>query len=512
MRPTTRSIRSRATTACSLAVGILMIAVLGEGIAFAQACPSTCSSHNTVIGNSTGGGAGNYNTAVGNEALEHNLTAEVNTALGYAALFENTTGAINTAVGYRALLDNTTGSSNTATGDNALVSNTEGEDNTANGASALNQNSTGNGNTAIGSEALFNNTASDNTAVGYQALEDNTSGPNTAIGAGALMGNTTGSENVAIGFNALAGDPAAGSFNTGDDNIAAGDDVLVLNTSGSDNIGVGFNALNENLTGSGNVAIGTHDLERNETGSNNIAVGDVALDFNNKGHGNIALGFEAGQVLSGNDNIAVGFEAGKALTTGSNDIDIGNQGAAGDSNTIRVGTQGTQKKTFVAGISGATVTGAEVVVNSAGQLGVATSSARFKRDIRDMGEASRRLMKLRPVSFFYKDDQAGARQYGLVAEEVEQVYPELVTYGTDGKVETVRYSMLTPMLLNELQRQARDNARQAEQLRKLSVQMAEVTTKLLALEQALHARNTTDRPGAVKRVAENIDESNRGLH
>jgi len=106
------------------------------------------------------------------------------------------------------------------------------------------------------------------------------------------------------------------------------------------------------------------------------------------------------------------------------------------------------------------------------------SSARFKRDIRDMGEASDRLMKLRPVTFRYKDDRSGSPQYGLVAEEVEPVYPELVTHGADGKVETVRYSMLTSMLLNELQKQTRENERQAGELR-------DMRKRLAVLEQAM---------------------------
>jgi hypothetical protein len=113
-----------------------------------------------------------------------------------------------------------------------------------------------------------------------------------------------------------------------------------------------------------------------------------------------------------------------------------------------------------------------VVVNNLGQLGFVPSSARYKRDIRDMGEASSGLMKLRLFSFHYKNDPEGIVQYGLVAEEVERVYPELVTYA-DGKVQTVRYSMLTPMLLNELQKQNAENSRQAEQIRHLSAQLAQ---------------------------------------
>jgi hypothetical protein len=169
-----------------------------------------------------------------------------------------------------------------------------------------------------------------------------------------------------------------------------------------------------------------------------------------------------------------------SLTTGNSNIDVGNVGKAGDANKIRIGTQGTQNGTFIAGISGVSVTGAAPVeVSSTGQLGIVMSSARYKRDIRDMGAGSGALLKLRPVTFRYKDDPAGTLQYGLVAEEVAKIYPELVAYGPDGKVMTVRYSMLSAMLLNELQkqaqasrRQAEENQRQARRIEQLSTQMA----------------------------------------
>src|SRR5439155_16055629 len=131
---------------------------------------------------------------------------------------------------------------------------------------------------------------------------------------------------------------------------------------------------------------------------------------------------------TGSNNVALGSSAGSALTTGSSNIDIGNVGVAAESRTIRVGTAGTQRQTFIAGISGASVTGTAIVVNSGGQLGVAPSSQRFKQDIRTMGDASDTLMALRPVTFQYKPDvdPIGVCQFGLVAEEVEKVNPDLV--------------------------------------------------------------------------------------
>src|SRR5262249_33930744 len=186
-----------------------------------------------------------------------------------------------------------------------------------------------------------------------------------------------------------------------------------------------------------NTAGGANALLNNTTGFNNVAIGSRALFTS----------------TSGNANIGLGQDAGFNLTTGSNNIEIGNVGAPTDDKGIRLGTQGRQMSTFVAGISGSAVSGAEVVVSGNGRLGVVVSSARYKHDIRDMGASTDRLMKLRPVQFQYRDDTAGITQYGLVAEEVEQVYPELVTRDTNGRVETVRYSMLTSMLLNELQKQ-----------------------------------------------------------
>jgi hypothetical protein len=362
--------------------------------------------------------------------------------VGVDALYSNTMGLDNTATGTFALYHNTgvnvtggpavVGSYNTATGVFALYNNTTGNANTASGDSALGNNTDGNGNTACGSDSLASNTdGNGNTAGGFSALGSNTTGSsNTAIGIGALDHNTTGGANSALGVNALW----------------------------------------SNTVAFGNSAIGPYSLYSNTTGGGNNALGLYAL-FDN---------------TTGNNNIGLGYYAGHNLTTGDNNIDIGNLGTAAESSTIRIGRQGTQTATYIAGISGSVVTGPDVVVNSSGRLGVVASSARFKRDIRDLGAASSGLMKLRPVTFRYRDDPQGVRQYGLVAEEVERVYPELVTYGADGKVETVRYSMLTAMLLNELQKQSRENQRQAEQIKRLSAQVAELKA---IFEQAMAAKN-----------------------
>ena len=390
-----------------------------------------------VIALSSWGTAAAQNTKLGTGALGSDTTGSDDTALGYYALGSNTTGNYNTATGLWALRYNTTGSYNTATGVSALRFNTKGYYNTATGVAALYSNSTGSDNTANGVNALYNNT---------------TGNFNTAAGVNALFSNTTGSYNTAAGF-----------------------DALYKNTGGSNNTAIGDLALQTN-TGSGNTACGGSALQGNTTGFYNTATGVLALAGNTTGIINTASGFEALQGnTTGAANIALGYQAGMNLTTGYANIDIFDPGVAGESYTIRIGTQGTQSATYIAGISGTGVMGTDVVVNGSGQLGVVMSSARYKRDIHDMGEASSGLMKLRPVTFRYNNDRTGTRQYGLVAEEVERVYPELVTYGADGRAQSVRYSMLTSMLLNEMQKQARQVQDQSRRFQSQAIVLQQET-------------------------------------
>jgi uncharacterized coiled-coil protein SlyX len=303
---------------------------------------------------------------------------------------------------------------NTVLGDDALISNTGGDDNTAIGFNALFSNTDGSFNTATGFLALFNNT------FGFE---------NTAIGVLALYSNTTGSANTAIGGNAMNS-----------------------NTGGFDNTAVGEQALTENTTGYDNTAIGYYPLWQNTTGRLNVAIGSLTLSGNTTGKNNTAIGVSAARSANGNNNIALGYQAGGNLTTGGNNIDIGNQGVAGEANTIRIGTVGVQNTTFVAGISGATVpTGVAVIVDTDGHLGTITSSVRFKDDIKPMDNASKVILALKPVTFRYKHDldPAGIPQFGLVAEDVEKVNPDLVARDEQGKPYTVRYEAVNAMLLNE---------------------------------------------------------------
>jgi len=187
---------------------------------------------------------------------------------------------------------------------------------------------------------------------------------------------------------------------------------------------------------------------------------------------------------SGSNNIAVGSNAGGNLTTGSNNIDIGNTGVAGESAKIRIGKQGTQNGgTFIAGISGVAVTGSTVVVNTNGKLGVATSSARFKEAIKPMDKASEAILQLKPVSFRYKEeiDPDGIPQFGLIAEDVDKVDPDLVVRDEEGKVTTVRYEAVNAMLLNEFQKEHRIVEQQVRKLEGQEVTIQQL--KVLIAEQ-----------------------------
>src|SRR6267378_637945 len=344
-----------------------------------------------------------------------------NTAEGSGALFSLTSGFDNTAIGFAALAANTTGALNTATGFLALSKNTTGNDNTANGVDALHSNATGSFNTASGFEALLSNTTGfQNTANGVSALQNNTIGfSDTANGVDALFSNTTGSQNTATGVEAL-----------------------INNTTGGDNTADGFDALLHNTTGGNNMASGVNALFSNTTGSSNTANGINALLNNTTGKGNIALG----------------ANAGVNLTTGSNNIDIGAPGVAGESAKIRIGKVGTQNGTFIAGIRGVTVANAVgVVIDINGHLGTVTSSARFKAAIKPMDKASEAILALKPVTFRYKEeiDPDGIPQFGLVAEQVEKVNPDLVARDEKGQVYTVRYEAVNAMLLNEFLKEHR---------------------------------------------------------
>jgi Chaperone of endosialidase len=353
---------------------------------------------------------GVWNTGTGFEALNHLTAGNQNTATGLRALFSDTNGGFNTATGVYSLFGNTSGFFNSATGAYALAHNTTGGNNTANGYSALYFNTQGEFNTATGFAALYRNTIGNyNTAIGHLALHFNTQGEfNTAIGNAALFHNTLGN-----------------------DNTANGDSALFFNTEGEVNTATGFLALYHNTTGSDNTAIGSSTLAFNTTG---------------------------------NENTALGIGAGNAITTANNVICIGANVAGADvSNSCFIGN--------IRGVTTAIGDAIPVVIDSVGQLGTMSSSKRFKKEIKPMDQMSEAILALKPVTFHYKSDKAGTPQFGLIAEEVAQVNPDLVVRDESGEVYSVRYDAVNAMLLNEF---LKEHRRFQEQNRKVEQQEAAI--------------------------------------
>ena len=332
---------------------------------------------------------------------------------------------------------------NTAEGSGVLVSLTSGVWNSGFGFQALNHDTAGKLNTATGVRALFSTSSgSNNTATGVYALYSNTIGwYNNAVGAYALANNTEGTYNTANGYGALY-------YNTeGYANTATGFAALYRNTTGSTNTANGYRALYSNSTGFGNTATGRLALQSNTTGNYNTANGYLAFNSNTTGNFNTANGYRAlGENTTGSTNTALGREAGLGVTTANDVICIGTFG------------ENVSNSCYIGQIFGKTSSGGtSVFINSDGKLGTTTSSRRFKEEIRPMERASEVLFALKPVSFRYKKgiDPQGNPQFGLVAEDVEAVNPDLVVRDKEGKVNTVRYEAVNVMLLNEFLKEHR---------------------------------------------------------
>jgi trimeric autotransporter adhesin len=385
------------------------------------------------------GGYPGFNTAEGQNALFSLTTGVANTAVGWLSLQSDTDGSFNTAIGVGTLLFNI---GNQSTGD--------GTQNTAVGAAALLLNTTGARNTAVGVVALLNNDGDGNTAVGFHALVNNaTADANTATGAFALENNTTGASNTAIGFGALL-------FNTeGNDNTAIGDNALVFNATGGSNTAAGSFALHNNTSGNNNAAFGFNSLFHNTDGSNNTAIGDDAL-FNS---------------TSGGQNTALGRNAGSGVTTANNVICIG----------ANVAGANVDNSCFIGNIRGAVVApdAVSVMIDSFGKLGTTTgSSRRFKKDIRQMDNASETILALKPVTFHYNSDKTETPQFGLIAEEVEKVNRDLVARDDQGIVYAVRYDAVNAMLLNEFLKEHRHVQEQDAVIARLQAQIQALTAGL----------------------------------
>jgi Chaperone of endosialidase len=297
-----------------------------------------------------------------------------------------------------------------------------------------------------------------NTAEGQNALFGLTTGAyNSAVGLFSLRSNTTGSFNTANGAGTLLA-------NTADENTATGAGALLSNTTGPGNTANGAFALFSNTTGNANTAIGHFALFNNTTGAINTANGLNALVNNTTGTGNTATGIAAlTNCVTGNDNIALGAFGGSNVLTASNVICIGHLGENVD-NSCYIG------QIFDATSSGGTA----VFINSDGRLGTITSSRRFKDDVKSMGQASEALFALKPVTFHYKKeiDQGGKAQFGLVAEEVEEVDPDLVVRDKQGRPYSVRYEAVNAMLLNEFLKEHKAFIEEQEKVKKLETAVA----------------------------------------
>jgi hypothetical protein len=357
---------------------------------------------------------------------------------------------------------------NTAFGDSALPS-TSGTGNSAFGAAALASDSTGSRNTAVGTGAANSLYAfSDNTAVGYSALAftSSGSGQNTAIGSQALRGITANSAsfNTATGFQSLY------SVSTGSYNTASGDQALYLDKDGESNTASGYGALYSNVSGNDNTALGRWALVRN-TGSNNVGLGSSA-------------GYN---ITTGNNNIVIG---------------AGLLGNSADTNVTRIGKT-TQKKVFIGGIRGITTKNANavpVVIDSAGQLGTVSSSERLKKDIKPMEKASEGILSLKPVTFRYKDDGEKTPQFGLIAEEVAKVNPDLVVRDEDGQIYSVRYDAVNAMLLNEFLKEHRRAEEQVHKVEEQGARLAKDEKTIAQQQKQIKALSAT-----VQRVSRRVE-------
>ena len=329
------------------------------------------------------------------------------------------------------------------------------------------------GNTAEGQNALLSRTTGGyNTAVGFLSLVNLTDGQfNTAVGAGTLLGNTA-NENTATGAGALL------SNTSGTDNTANGAFALFLNTTGNFNTAVGDSALFNNATGTENTAVGIAALLSNTSGSSNTAVGIDAL-LNN---------------TTGNSNIAIGSGAGGSISTADHVICIGT--AVGDnvSNTTWIGN--------VFGTTTVSGTTQPVIVSNTGQLGTISSSRRFKKQIKPMDQASESLLALKPVTFRYKTDKTNTPQFGLVAEEVAEVNPDLVVRDENGEIYTVRYDAVNAMLLNEFLKEHRKVEQQERTITRLESTVAKQQKEMETVVARLKEQDSK-----IRRVSDRIDLS-----
>ena len=467
----------------------------------------TVGTDNTFSGWSAGTATtGSFNTFSGSQAGLFNTTGFQNTFTGYTAGYTNNTGYQNSCYGSAACLHNLTGIENVAIGAGAGFRNTDGNANVYVGFDAgwgTFIGSHGSNNSIVGFQAGFNNTADGNSFFGYKAGFTNTEG-----GENTFIGNLAGTANITGGLNTFVGDRAGTSNTFGNDNTFLGRAAGVFNTTGSENTFVGDRAGVLNDVGSGNTFIGEGAGVFTTSGNGNTFSGNGAGGNNNTGYYNAAYGTASGYLNStGAYNTFLGSFAGLNNTTGNNNIYIGDRGpnSGAENNTIRIGGDvtsgfGTQTDTYIEGIylsSNLLSINYPVCIDANHKLVSQSpcnpgSSRRFKDQIADMNVSTSKVLELRPVTFFYKpqyDDGAHSLQYGLIAEEVAKVFPEMVVYDKEGQPSGIKYQLLAPILLNELQKQHSVVTAQQQQLETQGQKMLAQQQEMEGLKSQLQLQN-----------------------
>ncbi len=334
-----------------------------------------------------------------------------------------------------------------------------------------------------------------NSGFGYQALNHDTTGSlNTATGVRALFSNTEGTANTANGTMALF------SNTIGVRNVAIGAQALVFNDAGESNTAIGTQALSSNTTGFDNTAVGDRALFSNTgTGIDNTAIGHLALQSNTTGGGNTAIGNNTlVNITTTNLNTALGANAGNGVTTASNVICINSFGQD-VSDSCYIGNIYSNVQPIV-GTDPDSVT-----ITSAGRLGRGNvSSRRYKHDINPMEQASEVLYALKPVSFRYNKeyDATQTLAFGLIAEEVAEVYPDLVGRNAEGQPESVRYEQVNAMLLNEF---LKEHKKVETQNRRIQEQEATITQLKKEMETVVARLKAQD--SKIQKVSDQVELS-----
>jgi hypothetical protein len=344
-------------------------------------------------------------------------------------------------------------------------------------------------NTAEGSNALKNlTTGVGNAAVGWFSLFSNTDGSfNTALGAGTLPSNV-GDQNTGFGIqNTAIGALALFSNATGSQNTATGALALFSNTTGVGNTANGYSALYSNATGFFNSATGADSLANNTTGAYNTANGYQALGSNTTGYFNTALGHAAGaNIITGQNNVCIG--------------------------AMVYGVDGVSDTTWIGNVYDSVTTARQVYVNADNKIGTLSSSRRFKHDIQPMNRSSETLFALKPVTFRYKKDAdpSQALSFGLIAEEVARVSPELITRDEEGKPQTVRYEAVNAMLLNEFLKEHRKFETQTRKLDDQDAKIAQMTSTIAQQQKEIQTlmASVKEQSAQIQKVSARLEATN----